>query len=60
MGRKKYKVTTLICTVCGQKMFVPRTRPRETGHIKHMYCPKCRITQAFVQVDEWTTRLENS
>lgn len=37
-------ISTLVCPECGMEIPIPRNhgRQREKGHIKDIYCPKCR------------------
>ena len=52
---------SLFCEVCDFKMLIPRKKgqKRELGHIKHMYCPRCKETTGFIEetrdesVDFW-------
>ncbi len=39
----------LVCETCGGEMFVPRkkSRKREEGHIKTMWCPYCKAVKDF-------------
>ena len=45
-------ISTCICKVCGFKMPIPRNHgnPREKGHIKDLWCPRCKIQTKFVEV----------
>ena len=46
-------IETYICPKCGLKMYVPRKkgRRRPQGHVKHMYCIRCRAKVGFVKED---------
>ena len=48
-GKRYY--STLICQTCGLKMTIPRPRSkrRAEGHIKTMYCAKCKATRDFIE-----------
>lgn len=40
---KRLTISELVCTECSAKMYVPRSKNyREAGHIKTMYCWKCK------------------
>lgn len=45
-------ISTLVCTQCGAKMYVPRNpeRQREELHKKHMFCFACKKTTAHLEV----------
>ena len=49
--RTKRFYSTLICQSCGLKMTIPRPRAqkRKEGHIKTMYCAKCKKTRDFIE-----------
>lgn len=51
MKRQKTVLTTLECEVCGTQMPISRkaSKQKKPGHVKHMYCPKCKKTQAFIE-----------
>ena len=44
---RRFVIHECICTECGQKMFVPRRRMRERGHIKDLYCISCGKITGF-------------
>jgi uncharacterized protein CbrC (UPF0167 family) len=48
---KQFKIDTLICTCCEEKMYVPRMAGhyRKRGHIKDMYCPRCKAKRKFIE-----------
>ncbi len=46
---RRFSIERYVCTRCGQPMTVPRTRKRPRGHIKHMYCIRCRQVQPFIK-----------
>ncbi len=39
-----HDVSTLVCVKCGFPMYVPRPRcrRRQRGHVKTMWCPRCK------------------
>ena len=39
----------LYCTVCNQRMVIPRRTPRSQGHIKAMFCGRCGVVRDFVE-----------
>lgn len=43
--------TALYCSVCDSKMMISRkaSKKREEGHVKHMYCYKCKEVTAFIE-----------
>lgn len=47
----KMETSKLICGECGAEMLIPRKRGqrREQGHIKHMYCYKCKEVRGFIE-----------
>lgn len=51
MKNQKVITSTLHCSVCNNKMVIPRKRGylREEGHTKHMYCFKCKEETAFIE-----------
>jgi lysyl-tRNA synthetase class I len=49
MSRKKFWMSELVCTRCGRSMDIPRTRQREYGHIKTMYCYGCGEDSDFIE-----------
>lgn len=40
------------CPECGEKVTAPKGRKTPIGHIKTMYCWKCREERNFVQIGE--------
>ena len=40
------------CPTCGTEMVAPKMRKTAKGHIKTMWCWKCRDMRDFVQVEE--------
>lgn len=49
MSRKKFWMSTLVCTICGTDIDIPRTQHREDGHIKTMYCYRCGVESDFIE-----------
>lgn len=49
MKKQKMVISSLKCQECGTILTVPRkrARQRESGHIKHMFCPFCKNIKAF-------------
>lgn len=39
----------LYCTVCNQRMVIPRRSPRSQGHIKTMWCGRCGAERDFIE-----------
>lgn len=54
MKRQEVVQTMLECEDCGFQMpiFRKQARQKKKGHIKHMYCPNCRKTKAFIEQKE--------
>ena len=44
-------ISELTCKICGQVMYVPRPKEhkRKIGHIKHLFCPKCKKVTEHVE-----------
>lgn len=51
-GRVNTTISTLVCTQCGARMYVPRFigQQREKMHKKHMFCLTCREITAHFEV----------
>jgi len=51
MKKQKMVTSKLHCTVCGNTQSIPRKRSkrREEGHIKHMFCIRCNETTAHIE-----------
>lgn len=49
MKKQVMVYSKLKCEECNNTLQIPRKRSkrREEGHIKHMYCPKCKCTTEF-------------
>lgn len=45
-------ISNLTCECCGSKFPIPRkrTQRRPDGHIKHLWCIKCKIETAHVEI----------
>lgn len=57
MSRKKTRARTRIrifrCQTCGFQMPATKTwGMTHTGHVKHMWCPRCRMVVGFEQVED--------
>ena len=50
--RKKVRVRVFRCPVCGEKSYAPKRTITRPGHVKTMWCWKCRAERDLVQVDE--------
>ena len=46
----------LRCECCGDSAFIWRKKSKlkEKGHVKHLWCPKCLDRTAHVEVREWS------
>lgn len=55
MRARKFYVSTLYCSVCKNKAFVPRKHDekRKIGHVKTMWCPYCQKKQNFIERGEY-------
>ena len=51
MRRKAMYYSTLYCKECNSKMIIPRpvNHKRPEGHIKTMYCYKCKKETDFIE-----------
>lgn len=67
MKKQKTIQTALYCSECDTKMPIVRkaSRRKSKGHLKHMYCPTCKIVTEFREqevedksVSFWTTYQE--
>lgn len=49
---KSFIASTMICQDCKsiQMLNRPKSKTRELGHIKHLYCIKCRSVTAHLEV----------
>lgn len=47
----KFVINVFYCTECGFRMELPRPRSkkRETGHLKRLYCCRCKQEINFVE-----------
>lgn len=52
MRRRKDKVhfRLFCCPVCCETMLIPKHRKTAKGHIKTMWCWKCRTVRDFIQI----------
>ena len=56
----RIKYSDFYCTKCKSKITLPRIyQTREKGHIKTMWCYKCKAEENFVEVRERDFILEN-
>lgn len=48
----KMEQVTLRCAVCGRESFIWRRKSRlkEKGHVKHLWCPSCKERVPHVEV----------
>lgn len=55
MARKRERrilVRYFACQVCGDVMPATKSKgPTHEGHVKHMWCPKCREVTEHVQTE---------
>ena len=49
-------ISNLYCTECNSKFYIPRMkhRKREQGHIKDIYCYKCKKITKFKETEYGT------
>lgn len=54
MAKHRTVGTTLQCIECGFLFPIQRKQGKQksVGHIKHLYCPCCKVTQAFFEMKE--------
>lgn len=43
--KRNYVIEKYKCPTCGLVMTIPRTKRRKKGHIKDIYCVRCRQVQ---------------
>lgn len=50
--RRKVVISTFVCTQCELELPLPRIcgKQRADGHIKDLYCPKCRRVAKFKEI----------
>lgn len=50
--RRNMTLSTFVCEVCGAKIELPRRKgkQREVGHIKDIYCFKCKDTRKHDEI----------
>lgn len=52
-GNDYYDTSEFYCTECGNKgipLFRQKSKVRESGHLKVLYCPHCRKDVNFVEI----------
>jgi hypothetical protein len=51
MSNRLFVISTLVCRDCGSKFPIPRKSCslRERGHIKDLWCYKCKRVAKFVE-----------
>ena len=56
------KTKDLECAMCGFVSTIQRrdSKNRAKGHIKHLWCPKCKERTAHVELDEFTKAFERN
>lgn len=54
MKKQVMVYSKLECQECGSNLNIPRKRAkkRSEGHIKHMYCPTCKLTTGFIETNK--------
>lgn len=54
MKRYAFSISDFICQECGFSFPLPRkkVRTREKGHIKDLYCAKCKRVTKFKEIRE--------
>jgi len=54
MRKVKTVLTYLECPECKFEYVISRkeSNQKKIGHIKHMYCPKCRRKQGFIELKD--------
>ncbi|BBH25282.1 hypothetical protein SG0102_02160 [Intestinibaculum porci] len=57
---RKVSLSDFYCEDCGIRLTLPRPRnkQRNNGHIKTMWCPRCRRETQFIEVRECDFGLE--
>lgn len=58
---KQVKMSSLYCEKCDNKMLIPRKngKLREQGHMKHMWCFKCKEVRGHLEYVRYNNNLEN-
>lgn len=56
-GAANTSISTLVCTQCGARMYVPRNIGQQRGemHKKHMLCFHCKKTTEHLEIREFDT-----
>lgn len=60
LARKgSYYISNFKCNICDMSFPLPRKtrRMRELGHIKDLYCPRCKEITKFRELREYETLL---
>lgn len=56
---KNFKKSDFICLKCGTNFPLPRVkRQREKGHIKDVYCIKCKKNTQHIEIREFDYALD--
>lgn len=52
----------LECVACGNRTMIQRkdSKDRPAGHVKHMWCPRCKARRPHIELDEFKTSFEES
>ena len=48
--KRHFYLREFCCPVCCETMLIPKRRRTAKGHVKTMYCWKCRTLRDFIQV----------
>lgn len=53
------ELSTLICPKCNNKAYIwrPSGKKRKTGHLKKLYCYKCKIKINHIEVGEYVEEI---
>ena len=56
--KRKVVQKRLSCTTCNYvaNIFRVMGKDKNVGHVKHMYCPRCKNTKAFIELQELTKK----
>jgi uncharacterized protein YlaI len=50
--RRAYQLRTFICPDCGETQKATKVKGRTgKGHVKNLYCPRCKGERHFIQTD---------
>lgn len=49
---KSFVLREFYCSDCGLTLMASKKADRQTpaGHIKHMWCPQCKVVTKFIQL----------